>query len=382
MSKETFDDHGYKKTFDPGDVYGIGFDKKRSSQKKIKLGIIGVGGISQSKHIPAINLLITKWEQIELAAISEINKEQGRKISQMYNCKLYYKYTDMIESENLDGVIISTPYFYHFEPAFYCLNAGVNVLLEKPFTLLLSEGKKLCDLAKEKDLILMAVSQKRFSPAYRKAYQMVKNGVLKDPALFSGKFNHGFGDEEEGLHFEDATIHLFDLARFFMGDISEVYAIGVNKYKKTKYSIDYAIINLKFSSGSVGNIYTTHKALSLKPWERIEIYGKNTWIAIEDQSKIILYEDEEGPAKTWEPFMANTLTFDEEIGGFMGLIENFVQAIRGREKPLVTGPDGFKAYEISVASHLSLKRKKEVSLPLDIDEVEEELKEWLDFILK
>lgn len=382
MTEETYGHPPIKKMFDLADGYGIGFDKKYYSRKKIRLGIIGVGGISQSKHIPAINRLITTWEQIELVAISEINKEQGKKIARIYNCKLYYNYVDMIKNEKLDGVIISTPYLYHFEPALYCLKSGINVLLEKPFTLLLSEGKILCDYAKEKGLILMAVSQKRFSPPYRKAKQILKDGVVENPALFCGKFNHGFGKKKGNLLFEDGAIHLFDLARYFMGDVSEVYSIGVNKYKKTNYPVDFAIINFKFSSGSIGNIYTTNQALSLKPWERIEIYGDNRWIAIEDQAKLILYEGEEEPAKYWEPLLASTLLFDEEFGGYTGLIENFVQAIRGKEEPLVTGWDGFKAYELSVASHLSLKHKEAVSLPLDIEESEREIKEWLNFVFK
>jgi len=242
---------------------------------------------------------------------------------------------------------------------------------------LLTDGKELCEYAKKNKLILMTVANKRFSPSYRKAKGFIENGPVKDPALFCGKFNLGY--EYVNL-FEDGTIHLFDLIRFFMGDVSEVYSVGVNKYKRTKYPIDNAISNFKFISGSVGNIYTSSTSLSLKPWERVEIYGDHNWLAVEDQFKLILYDSEEGPAKSWRPVIPNTLIFDEEFGGFMGLIENFAQAIRGNEKPLATGWDGFKAYELSVASHLSLKRGKVIRLPLDVGEADGEMKEWLDYL--
>ena len=75
--------------------------------------------------------------------------------------------------------------------------------------------------------------------------------------------------------------------------------------------------------------------------------------------------------------MPNTLIFDEEFGGFMGLIENFLQVIRGQEKPVVTGWDGHKAYELDVASHLSLARKDAVNLPLDPASADEECGQWL-----
>jgi predicted dehydrogenase len=105
--------------------------------------------------------------------------------------------------------------------------------------------------------------------------------------------------------------------------------------------------------------------VSLKPWERVEIYGDKCWLAVEDQYELRLYDSEEGPAKSWRPVMPNTLIFDEEFGGFMGLIENFLQVVRGAEQPLVTGWDGYRAYELNVATLLSLHRSQPVSLPLD-----------------
>ena len=90
-----------------------------------------------------------------------------------------------------------------------------------------------------------------------------------------------------------------------------------------------------------------------------------------------LYDSEDGPAKSYAPVVPNTLLFDEEFGGFMGLIENFLQVIRGVESPLVTGWDGHKAYELDVASHLSLSRKSTVQLPLDPASADDECREWL-----
>jgi predicted dehydrogenase len=72
-----------------------------------------------------------------------------------------------------------------------------------------------------------------------------------------------------------------------------------------------------------------------------------------------------GPAQSWRPVVPNTLLFDEEFGGFMGLIENFLEVVRQKAKPLVTGWDGHRAYELNVAALLSLHRRAPVALPLD-----------------
>ena len=131
-----------------------------------------------------------------------------------------------------------------------------------------------------------------------------------------------------------------------------------------KYPFDNAMISFEFCSGSVGQLYTSSTAVSLKPWERVEIYGNKAWLAVEDQYELRLYDSEEGPAKSWRPVVPNTLLFDEEFGGFMGLIENFLQVIRGVEAPRVTGWDGHRAYELNVATLLSLHRREPVVLPL------------------
>lgn len=165
------------------------------------------------------------------------------------------------------------------------------------------------------------------------------------------------------------------LAGYFMGDAVSLHAAGVNMYhgNRRPYPVDNAMITFRFSSGAVGQIYTSSTALSLKPWERIEVYGDKAWLAVEDQCELILYDDEEGPARSWRPVVPNTLLFDEEFGGFTGLIENFLQVIRGQEKPLVTGWDGYRAYELAAASHLSLKSGSPVSLPLDPDRADREI---------
>jgi predicted dehydrogenase len=183
--------------------------------------------------------------------------------------------------------------------------------------------------------------------------------------MFAAKFNLGY---DYVIHMLEAgTIHVLDLARYFMGDVARLSALGVNKYGRNqgKYPFDNAMLSFEFCSGSVGQLYTSSSAISLKPWERVEIYGEKAWLAVEDQYELWLYDSEQGPAQSWRPVVPNTLLFDEEFGGFMGLIENFLEVIRRKESPLVTGWDGHRAYELNVASLLSLHRQAPVSLPLN-----------------
>lgn len=376
MLEDTYGHTPLKKMFELGDVYGVGYDEERASRKPLKLGIIGAGGVALSKHIPAIMRLRTIWEPVELVAVSRRDARVGRQIMDMYGCRWYADYKEMLASEYLDGVLVLGPDALHAEHSIACMKKKIPVLVEKPITRSLVDSAMMCQYSDKSGVPLMTVSNKRYSPPYRRAKKLVDEGPIYNPAMFAGKFNLGYDYVEL---FEQGTIHLFDLTRYFMGDVKSVHALGVNMYRRNKcpYPIDNAMISFEFESGAVGQLYTSSTAVSLKPWERVEIYGEKAWLAVEDQYELRIYDSEDGPAKSYAPVVPNTLLFDEEFGGFMGLIENFLQVIRGVDTPLVTGWDGHKAYELDVASHLSLSRKSTVQLPLDPASADDECREWL-----
>lgn len=360
MLEDTYAHSPLDKMFRQADVYGVGYDEERANKKPIRLAIIGCGGVAQSKHIPAIMRLRTIWEPVELAAVCMRNERQGRKVEETYRTKWYSDYIRMLDEVKPDGVLVLSPDDKHYEHTMACLSRGIHVIVEKPITHDLAQAYEMCEYAKKQGLVLMTVSNKRYSPPYFRA----KNCGLTDPAMFVGKFNLGY-DYVDIL--EGGTIHLFDLVRYFMGDVKALTAVATHAYdfNRTGYAFDNACIQLEFVSGAVGTVYTSSTALSLKPWERVEVYGKNRWLSVEDQRTLLLYDDETGPTKLYEPVFPNTLIFDEEFGGFMGLIENFCECIRGNAEPLVTGYDGLKAYELVVATHRSLKEKRRIELPLD-----------------
>lgn len=378
MLEDTYGHTPVDKAFAQADVYGVGYDEERASRQPLRLAILGAGGVAQSKYLPAVARLRTIWEPVEVTAVAARTKAKGQNIADTWGCRWYADWRSLILEEELDGVIITAPDDLHAEMGIAALDAGLHVLVEKPITRSLMESERLCRRAEEVGLALMTVSNKRYSPPYFRARRFIQEGPIHNPAMFVGKFNLGY-DYVDML--ESGTIHLFDITRYLMGDISTVRAIGVNRYDRSwsGYPFDNAVCQFEFVSGAVGALYTSASALSLKPWERVEVYGDHAWLAVEDQEELWLYDSEEGPAKSWKPVIPNTLIFDEVFGGFMGIIENFCQVIRGVEEPLITGWDGHRAYEVNVASHLSMARKGEiVSLPLDPASADDECSQWLE----
>lgn len=376
MSYDTYGHTPVSKAFGQLDVYGIGYDEIRASRSPVRLGIIGAGGVAQSKYFPAVARLRVIWEPVEIAAFVEPRQQHAAKVQSIYGARGYSDHKTMLAEEKLDGVLVVSPDDLHVEHVTASLEAGCHVLVEKPIARSLHDARQMCLLADEHHLNLMAVANKRFSPPYFRARNAILEGPIRDPAMFVGKFNLGYDYVDL---FESGTIHMFDLARYLIGDIVSVHAVATNKFGKNwrKYPLDNAVVSLEFKSGAVGAIYTSSSALSLKPWERVEVYGDHAWLSVEDQHELIIYDSEEGPTKSWRTVIPNTLLFDEEFGGYMGLIENFAQVIRGNETPLVTGWDGYYAYELLTATQLSLIHHTTINLPIDIHSADEDVKHWL-----
>lgn len=360
-----------------GDVYGVGYDEQRASRRPVKLAIIGAGGVAQSKYFPAIARLQTIWEPVEIVAFATRNEAQARKVEGIYRARHYTDYRLMLSDEEIDGVLVLGPDRLHPEHAEAALEAGKHLLVEKPIARSLEDARRMCLKAEELGLVLMTVANKRYSPPYRRAKLLVESGPVTNPAMFVGKFNLGYSYVDL---FEGGTIHLFDMARYLMGDVAAVTCIGVNRYSgnEKRYPVDNAVISVEFASGAIGSLYTSASALSLKPWERVEVYGNHAWLSVEDGRDLLLYRSELGPEERWSPVVPNTLLFDEEFGGFMGIIENFAQVIRGCEQPLVSGWDGYRAYELLVACHLSMARGEKVKLPVDPVSADAEVRSWLE----
>jgi predicted dehydrogenase len=250
--------------------------------------------------------------------------------------------------------MVLAPNDQHVALARQAIEAGIASLVEKPLARSLAEAAALTDLATSRGVLLGSVANKRFSPPYALAKRLIESGALNgEPTLFAGKFTLGYPYVDI---LEAGTVHLLDLALWMMGPVARAGATGV---KGSDGRLESAVAALTFRSGAVGSIVTSSAALSFKPWERIEIIGKHAMLTVEDQFELVLADEEAGPAKTWRPIIPNTLMFDEAFGGYAGLLENMLDAIRGLVPLSATGCDGVAAVALIAAIHESIARDGE-----------------------
>ena len=108
--------------------------------KKIKLAIIGCGGICRYAHTPALQQLS---EYFDVVATWDIVKERAEHFAEVFGSKAYTDYEELLENEALDAVDIATPNYLHSIIAVKALNKGLHVICEKPDAVSVEECLKM-----------------------------------------------------------------------------------------------------------------------------------------------------------------------------------------------------------------------------------------------
>src|ERR1700722_8818720 len=110
--------------------------------KKLKIGIIGSGGIAQGCHLPGY---ASMPDLCEVIAVCDVNPEVAQKAAEKFNVpKVLSDYRELLAIKELDAVSVTTPNKYHMQPTIDALKAGKHVLCEKPLAMNADEARLMC----------------------------------------------------------------------------------------------------------------------------------------------------------------------------------------------------------------------------------------------
>ena len=146
--------------------------------EKLRIGIIGTGGIA-NQHIQAY----LRRDDIEITALCDIVPEKAAEFAKKYGVEgaaIYLDHEEMLAKEKLDGVSICTYNCQHMAPTICALEHGVNVILEKPFSVTLDEAVAMCKAEKASGKILTIGFQPRFDKNMQQIKHIVESGELGD----------------------------------------------------------------------------------------------------------------------------------------------------------------------------------------------------------
>lgn len=335
-------------------------------KKPLRLALIGIGGVALGKHLPAIRRLRETGEAIEIVAGAEIDAMLRSKVERLHDFPCYSDFRAMLDAHAIDAVeILTDPGESRFQVLQEAVNRGLHIFVEKPFLFegvdrlgdSIAKAREILARAKAERLVVMTGFAKRFSPPYQVAKNLIDQGAIGPISLIAMKMCQGWSRH---ILLEGQACHILDLALWIGGPIKGLYAFGVNRFGEANYPYDNIVANVEFESGAIGASYFNSSAPSLKPWERIEVFGERKWLAVEDGVSVQLHDSDTGPSKVWAPVMPHTLFFDEEFGGYVGELRAFADAVRGGHGVAASGDDGVEVLIIAYMIHTSIKERRYV----------------------
>ena len=272
----------------------------------------------------------------ELVAVADVDPARARAVAAALGVEAVTDYRAL--AGRIDCASVAVPTQLHHAVACGLLDAGVDVLVEKPLTTTVDEGKALLELAVRRGRVLQVGHLERFNPAIR-----ALDGIVREPRFIEchrlAPFTERGTDVDVVL---DLMIHDLDVILSMMpSPLRSVEAVGVPVLTN---SVDIANARLRFANGGIANV--TASRVSLKRERKLRIFQPDAYLSVDyGERRVLICRRESGP----DGLPALSLEEREvpEADALGSEIDAFLSAVRERETPPVTGWDGLRALEVA-----------------------------------
>ena len=318
--------------------------KKVENLKIIKTGVIGVGHLG-AYHAEKYAML----GNIELVGIYDLDLNRAREVAKKLSVPTFDDLDELLLK--CHAVSIAAPTSTHFELARRALLKDVDVLVEKPITTTEAEAKNLIELAKEHQCILQVGLLERFNPAFTETRKHLVNPRFIEVHRLS-PFSFRSVDIDVIL---DLMIHDLDLIHeIIRSPIASIDAVGVPVISK---QTDIANVRIHFQNGAVANL--TASRVSLNPERRIRIFQPDGYFSLDfsNFSATICRRQESTYLEPLPKVTAEELTFPKSDNLRLE-IEDFIDAVRQRRKPIVSGEEGLLALATAIRIKETIKEQQ------------------------
>lgn len=346
----------------------------------MKYALIGCGRIAVN-HIKAV-----LNNQLELVAVCDILPEKMEALLAKYdlqNDASIARYTDykklLSEHPELQLISIATESGLHAEIALACIDAGVNVIIEKPMAMNMADADEIIRRSEAKHVKVAACHQNRFNVAVqelRHALEAGRFGRLSHGSIHvRWNRDHSYYDQatwrgtwaQDGGCLMNQCIHGIDLLRWMLGDeVDEVYGATRQQFHGYLEAEDVGLAVVKFKNGAIGTIEGTVNVYPKNLEETLYVFGETGTVKLGGTSTnnidVWNFADEsDADAKNKGLQEATSNVYGN---GHTSLFADMVDAIEHDRRPYVDAVAGRNALELVLAIYKSQKTGLPVKLPL------------------
>ena len=293
----------------------------------------------------------------------------------------YTDYKQMIaEHPDIELASIATPSGIHAEIALYCIDHGINVIIEKPMAMNIADADEIIRRSEEKGVVVSACHQNRFNVAVqkmRKALEAGRFGTISHGSIHvRWNRNKAYYDQapwrgtwqDDGGCLMNQCIHGIDLLRWMMGgEVDTVYGVTRQQFHHYLEAEDVGMAVVTFKNGAVATIEGTTNVYPKNLEETLYLFGENGTVKIGGTStnNIDVWdfadENEEDQANK----ELKEATSNVYGNGHTSLFADVMDSITNHHKPYVDAVAGRNALEMILAIYKSMKTGQPVKLPLE-----------------
>ena len=340
---------------------------------KIRLAVVGCGRISV-KHFEAIQ---QHSDNIELVAICDVNKEVLNKHSIELGVEGYISMLSMIESIEIDIVVLCTPSGIHSEQTILAAEHGIHIITEKPMATRWKDGLRMVKACDDADVRLFVVKQNRKNSTL----QLLRRAILEKRF---GKINmvhinvfwtrpQEYYDQAEwrgtwefdGGAFMNQASHYVDLLDWLIGPVEKVQAMmGTTRDIEVE---DTGVLYIKWRNGALGSMSVTMLTYPKNFEGSITILGDDGTVRIGGAAVNDIQNWEFADTKDYDKQIQDASYQVDSIYGFGHSLyyKNVVDTMLGVSDPETDGREGLKSLELLIAAYISARDNCTSSLPIE-----------------
>ncbi len=343
----------------------------------MRYALIGCGRIAKN-HVAAA---ISNSQEMEIAALCDTVSEHAQRYIDEYGlkCPIYTDYRKLLEEIRPDFVAIATESGKHAAIALDCIQAGVNVLIEKPIALSVADAQAILDAAKTAGVTVGVCHQNRFNKAVQKLRSAIEEGrfgrIYNIAAAVRWNRDEGYYKQapwrgtwaQDGGCLMNQCIHNIDLLRWVGGEVESVTGTTKNFQHPYIEAEDFGTAIVRFKNGIIGTIEGTVNAYPHNLEETLTVLGERGTVRLGGKSvNTIEVWEFAGQGDTLADIQEEFSETPPNIYGFghSPLYADFIHAVQKKCAPYITASDGKQAMDIVLAIYQSSMTGNAVSFPL------------------
>jgi myo-inositol 2-dehydrogenase/D-chiro-inositol 1-dehydrogenase len=319
--------------------------------KKVRVGFVGAGGIANA-HMDCIS----RMEGVEVVGICDVVREKAERAAGRFGCRAYTSYEELLEKEPMDALFVCVPPHAH-GMEIMAAKRGIAIMVEKPIARTLEMAREIERAIAESGVISSVAYHWRYMNSVKQAKEILSGRKI---AMALGYWIGGLPGvpwwrvkDQGGGQVIEQTTHIFDLARYMVGDVDEVYGVAFKGLMEDVpgYNVeDASTVTLKFKNGAIGNI-TSSCIVSQGYMVGLNLLTRDLVVEITGGSLRVRY-----PGRTEEIRETAWAYYEED--------KAFLEAVRTGDRSGIrsTYSDGLETLRVTLAAEESFVTGKPVKL--------------------